>query len=1046
MPLSGTLQSVCLGRFWIWVVVFSAMEMAVSQAQVRIFYSDFENTSGDNAWIMNGGATDGNWIIGTPTPYTTVGNQMEIDAFQGTDVLVTGIFFQQDLDFGPSSARSPTISLPVDSLVLDFQYYISHYLNSSSADYFIMELRRASDDMLLMTILNDVGNASNKAAAWSSYSADISVYGGQDVYLYVEGIDGANQSKFEIALDVVKITAFNASPMVGCTELLNDDFEGGWGNWVDGGADARRINSTTYANSGRFSIRLRDNTNTSVMTTASNYDLSGVDSIIVDFTFYPQSFEGVEDFWFQISSDGGSTYTNYRTWVNNIDFVNNIRGFESFVISGPFSANTKFRFRCDASGNNDRVYIDDVRIESCIGSIAMCPELALKDTSMCVNQIIAIDGNPIGGSGVYTTHLWTDLNTGSAANYSLTQLDQQIVTVDLNGGEPGTIDLSYSVTDSTGCTIADTLQVVVALLPPCSITSTWDSICLGVTLATIKLDREHIVQPNSVEIDPASGQGTTVNHLIQNVLDPANTKITITLPTWDDHFDSILLNGNMIIPEVFEPASFNSGGMNCQSPWIANANGLARSIITIESGSVRYFSSLTPSSTVMTEVFPTNWTTTPQNLIYGDNVLRFGIQNTFGPVSGSWYITVEGGQGYSFLWNTGATTDQIEVSPDTTTTYQLTVTSPSGCSSTCSYTIVVQDFIASADDVALCATDSIQIIASLSGSASVDSISWLTLSPVLSGVNLYSNVNSDTLLIVAQQAQSGSMRIALWTQSSIGCIGVDTFTLVVHPSYLDSLSYTICEGDTVVLGNEVITTAGIYVQNDTTSFGCDSITVAQVMVLPSYRDTISYQGCQGDGYNILVNGITYDESNPQGIETLTSSNGCDSIIDIQLTFSDTFLTNINYLGCSDDGYNILVNGTTYDVNNPSGAEYLTSTNGCDSTIVIDLVFDPIVVVEAGMLPDAMCSNAVLDLSSLGASITGGTTSGTWTSTGSGVFDNGGDFETATTYIPSQSDIDAGEILLNLTSDNPPGQCDPAVDVALILINDLRCSQFPWAGN
>ena len=36
------------------------------------------------------------------------------------------------------------------------------------------------------------------------------------------------------------------------------------------------------------------------------------------------------------------------------------------VISGPFTSSTRLRFRCDASGNSDWVYIDDVEILGCL--------------------------------------------------------------------------------------------------------------------------------------------------------------------------------------------------------------------------------------------------------------------------------------------------------------------------------------------------------------------------------------------------------------------------------------------------------------------------------------------------------------------------------------------------------------------------------------------------------------------------------------------------------------------------------------------------------
>ncbi|MCB0584161.1 MAG: T9SS type A sorting domain-containing protein, partial [Phaeodactylibacter sp.] len=71
------------------------------------------------------------------------------------------------------------------------------------------------------------------------------------------------------------------------------------------------------------------------------------------------------DFWLQVSTNGGSSYSTVEEWNLGDEFQNNVRYFESVVISGPFTSNTRLRFRCDASGNSDYVYIDDVEILGC---------------------------------------------------------------------------------------------------------------------------------------------------------------------------------------------------------------------------------------------------------------------------------------------------------------------------------------------------------------------------------------------------------------------------------------------------------------------------------------------------------------------------------------------------------------------------------------------------------------------------------------------------------------------------------------------------------
>ena len=152
-----------------------------------------------------------------------------------------------------------------------------------------------------------------------------------------------------------------------CTDGLVDfnDFNS-WGIWNDGGSDCRRsVRDAQYANSGNYCVRLRDNSGAASSMTTDNLDLSGFEDITVDFNFLPISMENGEDLWLQISNNGGSSYTTVATWASNDGFSNGTREFENVYIPGPFSADTRLRIRCDASGNADRIYVDDVEITGC---------------------------------------------------------------------------------------------------------------------------------------------------------------------------------------------------------------------------------------------------------------------------------------------------------------------------------------------------------------------------------------------------------------------------------------------------------------------------------------------------------------------------------------------------------------------------------------------------------------------------------------------------------------------------------------------------------
>ncbi|AUP81573.1 hypothetical protein C1H87_08380 [Flavivirga eckloniae] len=152
-----------------------------------------------------------------------------------------------------------------------------------------------------------------------------------------------------------------------CTVFDTNDFESGWGIWNDGGSDARRSSKDFYyANTGIYTVRLRDNSGQASSIYTDDLDLSAYSSLDVSFSFTALSMEYNEDFFLEVSTDGGSSYSIIEEWNSGTEFVNNTRYNETVTISGiNFTDETVLRFRCDASGNKDYVYIDDVVINAC---------------------------------------------------------------------------------------------------------------------------------------------------------------------------------------------------------------------------------------------------------------------------------------------------------------------------------------------------------------------------------------------------------------------------------------------------------------------------------------------------------------------------------------------------------------------------------------------------------------------------------------------------------------------------------------------------------
>ncbi|SDY50672.1 aminopeptidase S [Micromonospora pattaloongensis] len=176
-------------------------------------YSDtFETATG---WTANPSGTDtatlGRWERGDPAA-TSSGIATQLGTtVSGSYDLVTGAAAgasagENDLDGGVSSIRSPAITLPAGGvLTLSFSWYLAHLNNATSADY----LRVRVVGTTTTTVLNQLGAASDRAAAWQSASADISGHAGQTVRIVVDAADAADAgtaSLVEAAVDDIKIT------------------------------------------------------------------------------------------------------------------------------------------------------------------------------------------------------------------------------------------------------------------------------------------------------------------------------------------------------------------------------------------------------------------------------------------------------------------------------------------------------------------------------------------------------------------------------------------------------------------------------------------------------------------------------------------------------------------------------------------------------------------------------------------------------------------------------------------------------------------------
>jgi PKD repeat protein len=162
------------------------------------------------------------------------------------------------------------------------------------------------------------------------------------------------------------------------TTITSDNFESGIGTYRDGGGDMSRYTGTTYAHGGSAAADIQDNSGTSSsFYHSTGRNVSTYNTLQVDFWFYTVSMETGEDFWVQYYD--GSTWRTVATYRSGTEFTNG--SFYNKVVTIPrstytFPTNARLRFMCDASDNNDDVYIDDIVFRgttSVVGSSANEP-------------------------------------------------------------------------------------------------------------------------------------------------------------------------------------------------------------------------------------------------------------------------------------------------------------------------------------------------------------------------------------------------------------------------------------------------------------------------------------------------------------------------------------------------------------------------------------------------------------------------------------------------------------------------------------------------
>ena len=232
------------------------------------------------------------------------------------------------------------------------------------------------------------------------------------------------------------------------------------------------------------------------------------------------------------------------------------------------------------------------------------------------------------------------------------------------------------------------------------------------------------------------------------------------------------------------------------------------------------------------------------------------------------------------------------------------------------------------------------------GSCSTSDTINVTVNPIIT-TNLSDAIicNGDSTLIFGNyESVAGMYRDTII--ASTGCDSILTQTLIVNPTYTNNTSTAICQGDSILLGGTYQTIAGVYNDTLSTINGCDSIISTTLSVNPVVMVNQSQAICEGD--SILLAGV-YQTMPGVYYDSLSTGLGCDSIVETTLAVNpistDTLAPMVICQGDS-----ALIFGIYQSVAGMYQGTY-SGSNSCDSVVTQELIVNLLPMINLG--PDSV---------------------------------------------------------------------------------------------
>lgn len=166
--------------------------------------------------------------------------------------------------------------------------------------------------------------------------------------------------------------------------------------------------------------------------------------------------------------------------------------------------------------------------------------------------------------------------------------------------------------------------------------------------------------------------------------------------------------------------------------------------------------------------------------------------------------------------------------------------------------------------------------------------------------------------------------------NAFGCDSTITLDLTIGNSYNTTEVVSACGSYTWSVNGTNYTTSGFYTETLVTSAGCDSILNLDLTVGENSTAVVNLSTC--DLYTWPLNGNSYASSGTY-LATIPNAAGCDSVVTLNLTITNSSSALETVTDC--DSYTWPANGVTYNVSG-TYQTILTNIVGCDSLVTLDL--------------------------------------------------------------------------------------------------------------